>query len=158
MATLGGTSTPIEDGPDKAVPTNSRGQCSPVPVGCRYIFLSELHGKLWAQEEHEQSTGEQMLSLQEQMAAAQQEQETLRPELEGYQRQDNTQWALKKEELLHSLEFYDLAGAKVAPFLEKGFEGAISQFREAGYPPEGASLGFSNFQKVLDNISNEKAP
>lgn len=96
--------------------------------------LSELNGKLCAQEEREQTTGKQMLSLQEQVATAQREQETLRSKLKGYKSHGDTRWALKKEELLRSPEFYNLVGDKVTPFLEKGFEGAILQFRYAGYP------------------------
>lgn len=78
--------------------------------------------------------------------------------MEEYKTLEDKRWASKKEELFRSAEFYDLLRAKVASFLEKGFQGVIGQFKEADYPPEGTSLDFLDFQKVLDDIPNEDIP
>lgn len=96
-----------------------------------------------------------MQSLREQEGVAQREQEALRVEFKEYKKHEGVRWTLKKEELLQSPEFCDLVGAREAPFLEKGFEGAVSQFKKVGYPLEGASLDFLNLQKLLDNILDE---
>lgn len=64
-------------------------------------------------------------------------------ELKEYKSQEDKHWALRKEELFRSEEFFNLLGAKAAFFLEKGwFQEIVAQFKEVGYPPEGTSLDF----------------
>lgn len=64
------------------------------------------------------------------MEALKKEPMTLRAELEEYKSQEDKRWALKKEKLFQSEEFYDMQCVKVTPFLEKGFQGAVAQFKE----------------------------
>lgn len=120
--------------------------------------LSELNGKFSALEDHEWDAKEKAQSLREQVGALEKELMTLRVESGEYKNQEDMRWALKKEELFHSEEFYDLLGAKAAHILEKGFYGAVAQFKKVCYPPEGASLDFLDLQKVYDDILDEDIP
>lgn len=79
-------------------------------------------------------------------------------EWKEYQCQEDEHWASRKEELFRLEEFYDLLGAKATPFLEKRFQGVVAQFKEAGYPPEGATSDFLDLQRVLNDIPNEDIP
>lgn len=65
---------------------------------------------------------------------------------------------MRKEELFQLEEFYDPLGAKATPFLEKEFQGAVTQFKETGYSPEGTSLDFLDLQKVLNDILDDDIP
>lgn len=102
--------------------------------------LSELNDKFGALEDRERATEAKAQSLWEQVEALK-ELMTLREESEEYKSQENKRWALKKEELFQLEEFYDLLGAKVAPFVKKrNLKVGWRSFRSQVTPPPKAPL------------------
>ncbi|XP_073041960.1 uncharacterized protein [Primulina eburnea] len=57
-----------------------------------------------------------------------------------------------KEDFLKSKEFALTVAENALGFIYVGFEGAVAQFKEAGYPPKGSSADFLDSQKVVDNL------
>ncbi|XP_073027924.1 uncharacterized protein [Primulina eburnea] len=60
-----------------------------------------------------------------------------------------------KEDFLKSEEFALTVAERALGFIYVGFDGAVAQFKEAGYPPEGSSADFLDAQKVVDNLPPE---
>lgn len=117
--------------------------------------LSEINNRFKVLEDLKEVAEGKIQSLQEQVEAMKNKLTIQEKGLEEFKAQEGESWASKKEKLFQSAEFYDLPGIKLASFLEKGFKGAIAQFKEAAYSPEGVSLDFLDIQKVLNDIPDE---
>lgn len=95
-----------------------------------------------------QASQEAIQAKQEQLSLAQQDVASARAELQKSSEDF-------KKDFLKSEEFSLTIAEKALGFLYVGFDGAVSQFKEAGYPPEGSSADFLDAERVVNNLPPE---
>ncbi|KZV30082.1 Tau class glutathione S-transferase [Dorcoceras hygrometricum] len=122
------------------------------------VELESARTEVQALRAQVQTMESQVKSLEARAQCFEEESKIHQAEVDKLQGEMANSWQLEKEKFLKSKEFDSLSSTKAAMYLDKGFDGCLSQFRANGYSEEEHPASFLDLGQALAEMSDDEDP